>query len=168
MAVPQGIVRVRQQEGTVTFQVEGRSTVTQSLSFRRCAEQCLENGATAVRVDLRRCVYMDSTFIGTLLFLMRAMDRQCQNGFTLVAPAPECLQILQQMKMDRVFPINSDADPGPDSWTQLPTNPDDPCMFKRNVVQDHEELATLPGPAGEPFREVVRCLARERETEKAR
>jgi hypothetical protein len=33
-----------------------------------------------------------------------------------------------------------------------------PECFKPKVIEAHEELARLPGKAGEPFREVVRGL----------
>ena len=38
-------------------------------------EQCLAGGARTVSIDLSRCRYMDSTFIGTLLHLLRIVQR---------------------------------------------------------------------------------------------
>jgi hypothetical protein len=43
---------------------------------------------------------------------------------------------------------------------------EDTKVFKRNVVQAHQELAHLEGPAGEIFRELADSLARELESEK--
>ena len=45
------------------------------------------------------------------------------------------------------------------SWTELCSEPADLPSFKRNVAQAHEELANLPGAAGEQFKAVSRCLA---------
>src|SRR5262245_17313938 len=75
MATPSGIVRFHQQDHTLTFRVEGRGTVTQSLPMRRLAERGIEAGITLLRIDLRECTYMDSTFLGTLLTLKKLVDR---------------------------------------------------------------------------------------------
>jgi hypothetical protein len=52
------------------------------------------------------------------------------------------------------------ADEPAEGWMELGVVPDDVAACKRNVVEAHQELATLPGSAGEPFREVMRCLSR--------
>jgi len=41
------------------------------MALRGYAEQAFAAGATGLRIDLRHCTYMDSTFLGTLLFLKR-------------------------------------------------------------------------------------------------
>jgi hypothetical protein len=45
----------------------------------------------------------------------------------------------------------------------LTKEPEDKQRLQRNVnvIEVHEELAALPGAAGEPFRAVVRCLAKD-------
>jgi hypothetical protein len=48
---------------------------------------------------------------------------------------------------------------------ELPSKPEDVAMFKRNVVQAHQELGRLEGPAGETFRELANDLANELESE---
>ena len=161
MAAPQDVVRVCRDGATLTFQPEGRSCVKQGLSVRRHAERCLADGVSAVRVDLRRCIYMDSTFLGTLLFLMRAVSRHSAGTFALISPTPQCAQLLKQMCLDQVFPIHSEEETAGCTWQALPCDPEDLCAFKDNVVQAHHELANLPGPAGEQFREVAQCLKRE-------
>ncbi len=149
-------IRFNQNDRTLTFQVEGRATMTHSLPFRRQGERALEHGTTHLRVDLRNCTYMDSTFLGTLLTLKKAVDRIGAH-MTLVAPSTPCVKILHQMGLTDVLPAQSeDVDPQV-SWTELPCGINDPG-FQRTVVQAHEELAALPGPAGEEFKSVVRCL----------
>jgi anti-sigma B factor antagonist len=158
MAIPQGTVRFHYRDDTVTFRVEGRGTMTQSLPMRRCAERCMAGGARQVRVDLRDCTYMDSTFLGTLLTLKKALDRT-QGKLTLVMPSVSCDRILQQMGLGDVLPAESaDIDPSA-AWLDVAAcEADDPTSFRRNVTQAHEELARLPGPAGEQFKAVMRCL----------
>jgi anti-anti-sigma factor len=167
MDAPPGIFRVRLHGQAVDFQVEGRATAAQSAAFRKCAEHCLADGAHALHIDLGRCTYMDSTFLGTLLFLRRAVERYGPGEFALVCPSPQCCQILGHMGMANIFPTRAteEAETGP--WVEVTGDLQDVCAFKRNVIQAHRELAALPGPAGEPFRAVVRSLAQEPEAQDA-
>ncbi|HEV8716760.1 MAG TPA: STAS domain-containing protein [Candidatus Binatia bacterium] len=166
MVAPQSIVRVHQYDQTLTFQVEGRATMHQSLLIRRFAEQCLAGRTTVLGVDLRHCTHMDSTFLGTLVFLRRAVNQQGQGEFTLISPSPECCRLLQQMGLEKIFPIVAVEELAASTWTELKSELEDTKVFKRNVVQAHQELAHLEGPAGEIFRELADSLARELESEK--
>ncbi len=159
MATAQGIVRFHQQERTLTFRVEGRATMNQSTPMRRCAERAVEAGATSICVDLRNCSYMDSTFLGTLLTLRKLLANRCHNELILVTPSEACARILQQMGLLDVLAIQAiETDPHVD-WSELVTDTPDAGTFKRTITQAHEELASLPGPAGEQFKAVARCMA---------
>jgi anti-sigma B factor antagonist len=168
MAATQSILRMHQDAQACTFQVEGLARVDQGLTLRRAAEQALADGTTALRVDLRHCTYMDSTFLGTLLFLKRAVDRRGQGEFALVSPSVPCSCLLRQMGMDWLCSIVTMDEPTADAWTELAGQPEDIDTFKRQVVQAHEQLASLDGPAGETFREVIRCLNKDRERKDTR
>ena len=82
--MPANIVRFHQDGGTVSFKVDGRGTMQQCSSLRRHAEACITAGAMRINVDLRDCTYMDSTFLGTLIFLDKQL-RQRQGRFSLIA-----------------------------------------------------------------------------------
>jgi anti-anti-sigma factor len=168
MTAPHDIVRVHQHDQTITFRVEERARMAQGLAVRRFAERGLAGGVTALRVDLRHCTFMDSTFLGTLLYLKRAIDRRGQGEFALVCPSPQCRGLLQQMGVADLFPVVPAEEPAALDWTELTCSAADAEAFRRNVVQAHQELASLPGPAGEPFREVARCLAQDLEAHQAR
>jgi anti-sigma B factor antagonist len=163
MAAPQGTIRFHEDEQALHFQIEGWATMNQSLPVRRFVEQNLAGQAKKVWVDLRRCTYIDSTFLGTLLFLQRAVVRQCGGEFGLVSPSPQCACLLQQMGVMDVFHVLTMEESAPPAWTILTREPEDKKCLERNVIQAHEELASLPGAAGEPFRAVVRCLAKDAE-----
>ena len=166
MAATQGIVRYHLNAQTITFRVEGRAVMNLSLPLRRCAERHLATGTMNVLVDLRDCNYMDSTFMGTLLTLKKSLDRTPGGGeLTLVAPSESCCKILNQMGLTDVFPAQAVALDPQATWTELPASVDDVNSFKRNIAQAHEELAALPGPAGEQFQAVARCLAESNKTD---
>jgi anti-anti-sigma regulatory factor len=168
MAEPQGTVRVLRQGQTISFHVVGRATAALGLPLRRCAEQALADGAGELRFDLRRCTHMDSTFLGTLLYLKRVVARRGEGELTLVAPSAQCCRLLEQMGLVGVFPTAAAEEGEVGDGTELMEDLQDITAFKRNVIQAHEELACLPGPAGEQFRAVVRCLAQDADAQKVR
>jgi hypothetical protein len=112
---------------------------------------------------------MDSTFLGTLLYLKRAVERQPHGQFTLLSPSTLCCGLLAQMGLTELFTLDTTAaEAGAASWTLLQTEPASAKAFKQSVVQAHQELANLPGPAGEPFRALTGCLKSELEAEQAK
>jgi anti-sigma B factor antagonist len=161
MTASQGLLRIHQDGHVLTFQIEGQATMQHSLPVRRLAEQALARGAMILRMDLRRCTYMDSTFLGTLLLLKRTVDQKGQGSFALASPSVSCQRLLRQMGLANYYLVLTTEEPGADGWTVLKVESDDCGTVLDNVVQAHQELANLPGAAGEPFREVMRCLAQD-------
>jgi anti-sigma B factor antagonist len=157
---PSGSLRMRRQAECITFQVEGWATMRHSLPLRRAAEQALARGVRAIHVDLTPCAYMDSTFLGTLLFLRRAAER-ASSSFALVGLSPACEQLMQQMGLADVFPVQAETSPAAGCWDEVPLGQDDPEAFNRNVARAHEELARVPGQAGATFQRVAQCLAKD-------
>jgi anti-anti-sigma factor len=111
---------VCEDDQSIVFQVEGKGTMKQAPALRERAERALADGVRRLHVDLRRCHYMDSTFLGTLLLLMRAI-RQLEHGeFALVSPSAECRQLLEKMRLDTVYSIVDLGELPAYLWTDLP------------------------------------------------
>jgi anti-anti-sigma factor len=165
MAATLGVLWVRQDGPHLTFRAEGRATMHHSLPLRQCVEQAACAGTIHVRVDLRDCTYMDSTFLGTLLFLKKMTDKRCLGDFALVGPSAVCMQLLKSMCLDRIYPIQAAEELPAEGWTALYTEKPEAPEFRRNVVEAHQELAGVPGPASVIFGPVANCLAKDLEEE---
>lgn len=74
-------------------------------------------------------------------------------------PTLSLLSIGSKRTLEKV--LHGQEEPEVSVWTELKSEADDVTAFKRNVVQAHQELARLAGPAGEPFRVLADDLARE-------
>src|SRR5947209_1230264 len=135
MAAPQGTLSMHQDGPTVCFRVDGWGRMAQGLALRRTGEQCLANGATGLRVDLRRCTYLDSTFLGTLLYLQRAVCRKGAGAFTLVCPSTECRKLFQQMDLEDFFAIDTEEPPQQNDWTEVCCQMEAAESFKPKVVE---------------------------------
>lgn len=159
---------VCEDEQAIVFQVTGRGTMKQAPALRERAEKALADGVRRLHVDLRRCSYMDSTFLGTLLLLMRAV-RQIEHGeFGLVSPSAECRQLLQKMHLDSVYSFLDLEELPAYLWTDLPAEFGDAQCFDRVVVQAHQELAATPGAPGAMFAELAQRLMQEWKAKQAR
>lgn len=158
MAGPQGKLFYVRHSATVTFRVEGRGTMALGLPLRQTAEGLLADGVREVRIDLRGCKYMDSTFIGTLLSINKQLGFKNEGPLIVVSPSDECVKALVQMGLDTMLPSCEDTvSAGP--WLEVDCGPADLPALKRNITQAHEELASLPGSVGKQFEAVIRCLA---------
>jgi anti-anti-sigma factor len=158
MSPARGVVRVYRDDQALIFQVEGRATMAHSPAVRRLAEQSLARGVRVLRVDLRHSTYLDSTFLGTLLVLKRTVDRQGLAEFTLVCPSPECERLLEMMGLNSLFASVTMEEPATVPLVEFTGDFNDVAAFRHDVMQAHQELASLPGSAGAPFRAVTRCL----------
>jgi anti-anti-sigma factor len=138
--------------------VAGRATLHDSTPVRRWCEEQLATGAQDLTVILAECTYLDSTFLGTLLCLRRRFG--AVGRFAVAAASPECRRLFVQMGLASLFPTIQEAPPEGGRWECLPPGSGDEAV-RRTVVDAHYELAGLPGPAGEAFRDVASCLATE-------
>lgn len=154
-----GTVRYFRAGDAATFHVAGRGVMQHGLPLRLCAERLLDAGVTQVKVDLRDCTYMDSTFLGTLLTIKKKLDAKKAGPLVLVAPSTSCVRIIQEMGLGEFIPDSQDPFDAAAPWQELKLDNADAGSFRRNVTQAHEELAALPGQAGEQFQAVLRCMS---------
>jgi anti-anti-sigma factor len=143
-----------------TFRVVGPASMAVSVALKRSVEASLEEGAT-IRIDLRECPWMDSTFLGTLLVLARrARARGLCARLLLVSPSAECLRVLDQTGVQEVFDVVATPEPaGAAEWTEIASGGDKEALV-RNLLRAHEALATFPGTEG-AFGEVAREIAQD-------
>jgi anti-sigma B factor antagonist len=163
MAAQSCTVRFHQDGVILRFQIEGWATMVQSVPFRRFVEKSLAGPTRRIHVDLRNCTYIDSTFLGTLLLFQKSTTRLQGGEFRLLAPSLQCSCLFKQMGVLDLFQIQNLDEPAVTAWTPLIREGEDQPALERNVLQAHQELANLPGKAGEPFRAVMKCLAKDLE-----
>lgn len=131
------------------------SPVVQELAHAR-----IRAGARVVRIDLRECTAMDSTFTGMLLVLKRVLEASA-GELVLVAPSRKVMDVLGQMGLDDFYAIDSaERPPATHAWREVAVPRPEVETLQRMVLESHEELSRVPGPAAEAFRDVVRELRR--------
>ncbi len=152
------MIRAHGDTLTLTVDVAGAATMMESPAVSDLAAERIARGARAVRIDLRDCTTMDSTFSGMLLALKRRLERVA-GTLTLVSPSTRVAELLQEMGVDDFYAVETaDRIDGP--WGPVVTGRAKSEKLTRVVIEAHDELAQLPGDAGRTFRTVVDELRR--------
>jgi len=101
-----------------------------------------------VTVDLSACLYMDSTFVGLVVAIDRALKRAGAR-LRLLAPGPACREILAQLGLEGILAA---YEPGP--WP-VPVGAalvsSDRPPSSEFLLDVHEALMEASGPAREKF-----------------
>jgi anti-anti-sigma regulatory factor len=160
--VPNGEIAFQERGGTLDIRVRGPGTLDASVPLRRLIERHLARGAGDVRMRLDECTYMDSTFVGTIVFVLRAARERRDVSLTIAAPSEPCREILRALRLDALLTIVDAAPPPQGEWTPLEGGARDTAAFRSTVMCAHVELAALPGEAGAAFEAVAREMTAER------
>lgn len=163
MAALDSRIRMAEMGETILVEVAGRATMDTAATLRRRLEPRLQAGQMCVQLDLRQCSYMDSTFQGTLLILSGVQQRVASRRLELVCPSPECRRLLHENGFDRVLVIVEAALPAQCPWTEIELETDrKAAAFQDNVIESHEMIVQLDGPAAERYRAAVKLLKESR------
>lgn len=160
MPTSPGCIRVCRLDQGVAFAVIGQGCMHDCPTLRQAADEAIAGGVGEVLIDLSRCSYIDSTFVGTLIYLRKAAGSRPGGRFAVVCPSDECMELFRQMGIARLLCVERCELPPDERWAELPEH-FDAEQFRRNVLMAHEELANLPGEAGAPFRELAQRMREE-------
>jgi anti-sigma B factor antagonist len=152
------MIRAQEQPSVLTLDVDGPATMLESPAVDETARDQLARGVRSVRIDLRSCTMMDSTFSGTLLSLKRQLEN-AGGSLTLVSPSRRVLDLLAKMGLEDFYAIDTASRPdGP--WTLIGQARPRPEILQRRIVAAHDELARTPGAAKLGFDRVAEELRR--------
>jgi anti-anti-sigma factor len=103
----------------------------------------------AVFVDLARCTYMDSTFIGLLVAIDRRLQRGSGGRLHVVQPSRECLDLFQQLGLQDLLVIDPTPTTPPAEMRELAAPAGRPGADF--VLRAHEELMKTSEEARKKF-----------------
>jgi anti-anti-sigma regulatory factor len=153
------MITVHDEPGVLTIDVAGPATMVESPAVQEAVSEGVLRGVHVVRIDLRDCTTMDSTFSGTLLALKRDLELT-RGTLTLVSPSLKVVELLGQMGLDGFYDVES-AERATGPWHEVAPAPPQVDRLRRLIADAHDELARIPGPAADAFRAVVEELRRE-------
>lgn len=92
---------------TVCVRVQGRATHLHGQPLRDVAREMINRGFTRVELDLGRCTYMDSTFLGVLVGISMRLEKQGADRVVIFRISPRNLELFKTLGVDRFFQMNS-------------------------------------------------------------
>ena len=151
---------------TALVRVEGRGSFKVSTALKEFIQAAIEGGATAVVVDLARCINMDSTFMGILAGSAGRILRQNQGRLALVNLTPKTRALIATLGLDQVVDAHDEGQT-PDRFRLLieaarVAAPDAEPATKRELTQTmieaHETLTGLNAANVTRFKDVIDYL----------
>lgn len=153
------MIRAHEDKAVLTVDVDGSATMMESPAVHSFANTELARGVRSLRIDLRDCTTMDSTFSGTLLSLKRRLDA-VGGTLTLVSPSPRVVELLREMGLDDFYAIDM-ADPSAGPWTEVHVAQPRVETLEDRILDAHEELSRIPAAGTRGFGAVVEELHRD-------
>jgi anti-sigma B factor antagonist len=157
---PARITVARFSQG-VSVRVDGAGTLSESPVVHAFAEEILKAGGQRVIVNLATCTYLDSTFLGGLVSLLK---RHGGDGarFAIYAPPPKRQSLFSVSRLDTLLPFVDDIPALSDESRPLeirrPMSRDELAHY---IVECHRRLAELGGAEAQDFGRVADALAGE-------
>jgi anti-sigma B factor antagonist len=147
----------------VSVQVDGAGTMAESPVVHAFAEEILKTTTQQVIVNLSGCSYLDSTFLGGLVGLLKRHGGE-PGRFAIFAPAPRRQSLFGVSRLDKILPFVDElppveADLPLEARTQMSRD-----ELGRYIVDCHRRLAELGGEQAEDFGRVADVLSGELES----
>jgi anti-anti-sigma regulatory factor len=141
----------------IILRILGRGTMQESPALRAVVEQ--SPGAAVVVFDATECDYVDSTFLGCLIWIKKACESAPQRRFVIAASAATRVRLFSTSSLSHYFDF-IDACPEPlDKLVTIDVTKLDPQSLGRHVMRCHELLADMGGDKAKAFKSVADRLA---------
>ncbi|MEQ8787527.1 MAG: STAS domain-containing protein [Pirellulaceae bacterium] len=151
------VVEVGRTSDGFLLAIVGRGTMRESLALHEHVVECLEHESLSLTIDLSRCEYLDSTFLGCLVKLHKRLGGE---QFEVVAPG-ERRELLASMNLDRLLTVTDDPPAEVVSLTTLTAEMLCSEDLGRHSMHCHRELAQVEGPNRAVFQRIAEQLSRE-------
>ncbi|HEB95171.1 MAG TPA: anti-sigma factor antagonist [Sedimenticola thiotaurini] len=162
--MPEGRILHGASGGVQVLVYSGDIRYPSSLALDSCLQRLLQlSGLEGFVVDLTEVHSIDSTHLGILARLARAMQRMGLPRVTLISDRPAINEVLAGVGLDRVFRIVPGWQEGTDGdvLREIPGMPMDRESLRQLLLASHRELMALGEDNHEQFRDVVRAFEQE-------
>jgi anti-anti-sigma regulatory factor len=143
----------------LVIRIVGRGTMQESLAFRAAVEH--SPAVALVVFDAMQCDYVDSTFLGCLIWMKKACERPPERQFVIAASKATRIKLFSSSSLGGYFDF-IEACPEPvDKLVKVDAEKFAPAELGRHIMRCHELLADLGGEKAGAFKAVADRLAKE-------
>ena len=156
----------------VWVKLAGRANCMVGADFLALVQGFREHGFKRFCLDLRDCIVMDSSFLGTLAWLEQDLgtERLTAGAYAvrLVHPNARVTDLIQSLGLDEFFSMEVQPTEFPDQWIPIPpTSARNSNATCSQISLDAHEVIVRLNPANETkFRDVMEFLKEELERHK--
>jgi len=93
-----------------------RATMNESAEFKEFLIKEIESGSSRILVDLRNCEFIDSTFLGTLIFASRKLIKN-EGSIRILAHYTLIPSILKLTGTSKMLPVFENKDEAVESFS---------------------------------------------------
>jgi len=152
-------LKVGRRNQTVIFKVSGRGTFRNSPSFKTLALASLKEGkAEKIIIDLKDCLYMDSTFMGTLVGINCALLKRSKRRLIIANANDRSKQLLDTLGLSRIIEMRNDLGPFETKWELIADEPLESMALAQYILTAHDCLEKIDAQNQARFSEVKRLL----------
>jgi anti-anti-sigma regulatory factor len=148
----------RSSKGLV-IRIVGRGTMQESLAFRAAVEH--SPLAAVVVFDATYCDYVDSTFLGCLIWMKKACEQSPGRKFVIAASDATRVKLFSTSSLHGYFDFVDACPEALDNFVAIDVEQLDPQELGRHVMRCHELLADMGGGDAKAFKAVADRLAKE-------
>ncbi len=103
------------EDVTVIYVYLKRATLAKAVKFKEFVTELIDQGSNKVIIDLTICEYIDSTFLGAMVSLLKKLN-SVQGDLRLVYNKEAPSLVFVVTRMDKVFKIFDTLDEALDSF----------------------------------------------------
>jgi hypothetical protein len=130
--------------------------MVESPTVRETVSHCLkQRPPRRVHVDLSDCHYLDSTFMGALIWLHKNAGEAIPDRLLFVADASKSHQLFSHSLLDRVLNVVPTCPPAIQEFVEISIADLDRDEFGRHIEECHRKLAELGGKDAGRFEKIA-------------
>jgi anti-sigma B factor antagonist len=153
-------ILVARKDDLAFVEVIGRGTFQNASLLKSFYQELLKGEAKRFVIDLGKCSYLDSTFLGTLTGLGLALKEKGAGQVHILNAGARNLELLQNLGLDRLFDIRIDAVDfsKPGECKELSNGIYDKTRGVKDMVEAHQCLMDLDPRNVPKFKDLVAYL----------
>lgn len=152
-------VLVAREADLAYIQIHGRGSFQNAGHFKAFYSEVLKEGTQRFVVDLKYCTYLDSTFLGTMIGLGKALLDPSHTRLLIINASARNIELMQSLGLDRLFEIQSQGlDYKPEELQELEKKPDSKEATGQTMLRAHEDLMEWDQRNIAKFKDVVDYL----------
>jgi len=152
-------IQVGERNDTVLVRVEGRGTHLNSHLLKQFLGQCLSENSRSFQIDLSRCTYMDSTFLGMLAGVGGRVLERSLPPIQLLNATERVRDMIDNLGIFHLFEMVRETGPSCalDASRTL-TGKVSAEIKTHDMLEAHEKLVSISPQNEAKFRDVIELL----------